>query len=115
MSGGTTMTVDVGHPPRSAGRVEEDLQDAWDRARSSRETRVLKIVHGYGSGGAGGSTRTVVRNWTFRHRGRFRAVIEGERYSLFDEETQRMRGETGQEQDADLSAGNPGITVVWLR
>ena len=115
MSAGLVMTVDVGHPPRSAARVEEDLQQAWDTARNSPAVRLLKIVHGYGSRGSGGSTRDVARNWLFRNRARFRGVIEGERYTLFAEETRAMRTVVGSYADPDLAAGNPGMTVVWVR
>lgn len=115
MSTDVVMTVDVGHPPRSAARVEEDLQEAWSGARNAPGVRLLKVVHGYGSRGTGGSTRDVVRNWVFRHRARFRGVIEGERYTLFAEETRAMRLAVGAYADSDLAAGNPGITVIWLR
>lgn len=95
--------------------VEEDLLAAWSRVRNSPDLRVMKIIHGHGSSGKGGSTRLVVRNWVFRNRSRFRVVIEGERYDFDDEQTAAMRGTVGQFGDSDLGAGNPGITIVWIK
>ncbi len=107
-------TVDVAHPPLHPDRVEEQLRAAWQKVRNSPSLHILKIIHGYGSTGQGGSTRTVVRNWAFAHRKRFRAVINGEEYTLFDRATQHMRGEVGSYDDPDLTAGNAGILVIWV-
>jgi hypothetical protein len=85
------------------------------KVRSSSSLRVLKIIHGHGSTGKGGSTKTVVRNWLFRHRSKLRAIIDGENYSLFDAEVQEMRMQVGQYNDDDLGNANPGITVVWVK
>lgn len=112
---GPVFTLDVAHPPRHPDAVEAELDDAARLVRLSSSYRVVKIVHGYGSSGRGGSTREVARNWAFRRRGGFRAVIEGERYALNDEATAEMRGALGLYADADLGSGNRGITVVWVK
>lgn len=109
------LTIDVAHPPRRPDVVEAELDEGVSRVRRSPEYRVLKIVHGYGASGRGGSTRELVRNWAFRRGGRFRAVIEGERYGLADGATAELRLEVGAYADADLGAGNRGITVVWVK
>lgn len=106
--------IDVAHPARPAGSVEQDLETAWQHVRRSKTFRLLKIIHGYGSSGSGGSTRTVARNWAFTHRRHFRAIIEGERYSLFDPETQQLRRSCGDYPDGDLGAGNPGFLILWI-
>jgi hypothetical protein len=108
-------TVDVAHPPRHPARAEEELRAAWDRVRTSPGLHILKVVHGYGSSGRGGSTRVLARNWAFTQRARFRAIINGEDYTLFDGTTQEMRRETGAYDDPDLAHGNPGILVIWVR
>jgi hypothetical protein len=89
--------------------------DAWQKIRNSRDLRVLKIIHGHGSTGKGGATREVVRNWTFRQRGKFVAVIPGEEYTLFDDDAARMRKDIGAFPDPDLGFPNPGITLVWVK
>jgi hypothetical protein len=112
---GVLLTVDVAHPPRHPDVVEADLDDAAARVRRSASHRVLKIVHGYGSSGRGGSTREVARNWAFRRRPAFRALIEGERYALEDAATQELRLAVGTYADPDLGGGNRGITIVWVK
>jgi len=107
--------IDVAHPPRHPDQVEEELLDAWQTVRNSSSLCVLKIIHGRGSTGKGGTTKDVVRNWAFRQRGRFHAVIAGEEYALFDEETARLRRDVGAFPDPDLGARNYGITVIWVK
>lgn len=109
------LTIDVAHPPRHPDAVETALLDAWETARNSPTLRLIKIIHGYGSGGKGGATRELVRNWAFRRRGRFRGTLYGENYTLLDPATQEMRGEVGQYADKDLTMPNPGITIIWIK
>jgi len=107
-------TIDVAHPARPAESVEQDVEAAWHHVRRSKTLRLLKVIHGYGSSGKGGSTRTVVRNWAFAHRQHLRAIVEGERYSLFDSETQLIRRTCGEYPDADLGTDNPGFLILWI-
>jgi hypothetical protein len=107
-------TIDVAHPARPPESVEQEVEAAWHHVRRSKTLRLLKVIHGYGSSGKGGSTRTVVRNWAFAHRRHLRAVIEGERYSLFDSETQVVRRACGDYPDADLGTDNPGFLILWI-
>lgn len=109
------LTVDVAHPPRHPDVVEKELFDAVMKVKNSSSLRVLKIIHGHGSSGKGGSTKDVVRNWLFRNRGKLRAIIDGVNYSMFDADVQEMRTEVGQFDDGDLGNANPGITVVWVK
>jgi len=108
-------TIDVAHPPRSASVVEEALADAWATIRNSASLRVVKVIHGYGSSGKGGVTREIVRNWAFAHRRHFRATIPGEEYTLTSEAVLKLRSETGQYADRDLTMPNPGITIIWVK
>ena len=109
------LTIDVAHPPRHPDVVEQQLTDAWSKIRNSSTLRVLKIVHGHGSTGKGGSTKDDVRNWAFRSRARLKAIIHGENYSVFDSDTQEMRDEVGTFSDPDLENANPGITILWIK
>ncbi len=109
------FVIDVGHPPRPPQQVENELAEALARVRNSSSLRAVKVVHGYGSHGRGGSTKETVRNWAFQFRRRFRAVINGEDYGIFDDDTQEMRQACGQIDDADLGTGNPGITLIWVK
>lgn len=109
------LTIDVAHPPRHPDVVEEDLLRAWSQVRNSSSLHILKIIHGYGSSGKGGATKELVRNWTFRQKSKFKAVIAGEEYSVYNAATQEVRSEVGNYADADLGAGNAGITIVWVK
>jgi hypothetical protein len=109
------LAVDVAHPPRHPDVVEAELDGAVERIRQSGTLRVLKIVHGYGSSGRGGSTREVARNWAFRRGKRFRAVIDGEVYALEEPATQELRLGVGSYPDADLGGRNRGITIIWVK
>jgi hypothetical protein len=109
------LILDVAHPPRHPELVEAELLEAWHTARNRSDLRVIKIIHGHGSSGRGGSTRDIARNWLHRNRNRFRAIIDGEQYSLTDQVTMELRREVGLYADNDLDRGNRGITLVWVR
>ncbi len=108
-------TIDIAHPPRHPDRAEEELHGAWHIVRTSPALHILKVIHGYGSSGRGGSTRTLARNWAFTHRAHFRAIINGEDYTAFDSSTQQMLQETGLFDDPDLTRGNAGVLIIWVR
>ena len=109
------LTVDVAHPPLSASETEEVLLQSWSLVRNSQTLRLLKIIHGYGSSGKGGTTRETVRLWAFRQRKKFRDVIEGESYNPYHPQVQEMRKELGLFEDQDLRNENPGITLIWVK
>lgn len=89
--------------------------EAWGTIRNSATLRIVKVIHGYGSTGKGGSTREVVRNWAFAHRRHFRATIHGEEYALFSRVVQDLRREVGEYADHDLTMPNPGVTIIWVK
>ena len=109
------LTVDLGHPPRPAARVEADLEALLMKVRNSHQYRAIKVIHGYGSHGRGGSTRETVRDWAYNARKRLRATITGESYGIFDDDTQEMRDECGKIDDHDLNSANSGITILWVK
>jgi hypothetical protein len=85
-------------------------------ARQQRAT-LLKIVHGYGSSGAGGDIRIAVqrRLHELADAGHIRGCIFGENWSKSDEATWRLL-QTNPElkSDPDLGRRNQGITIVLL-
>lgn len=87
--------------------------------RAKREnTRVLKIIHGWGSTGKGGTLCVGLRK-SFKIRrkeGVIKDFINGEDFSIFNKATldlieavPELRG------DPDLNATNEGITILWLK
>jgi hypothetical protein len=87
-------------------------------ARSRQEgCKVLKLIHGYGSSGAGGEIRIVVqkRLSEMATRGEIRACIFGEDWSKSDERAWALINTHSElKQDADLGRRNLGITIVVL-
>lgn len=108
------LTIDIAHPPTRGDELDIELSKAHRMVLADPGLRILKIIHGYGSTGKGGSMKDAVRNWGFRNCSKFRAVIEGEQYTLYDELVQQMRLQVSY-QDTDLETGNPGITVIWVK
>ena len=108
-------TIDIAHPPLRSDDVEHIMENELQSARLSKERRMLKVIHGYGSQERPGVLKEVVRNWTYRNRAKLLAVIPGEEYHIFDAKTIEMRKACGQMSDPDLGASNPGITLIWIK
>ena len=87
--------------------------------RAKRDgARVLKVIHGYGSSGKGGTLCVGLRkSFGLRKKeGVIKDFIAGEDFSIFNETTldlleavPELRG------DPDLGATNEGVTILWLK
>jgi hypothetical protein len=108
------MTINVAHPPLSGERAEQLLDEALRNVRSSSALRILKIIHGYGSTGKGGTLRTVVRNWCHTRGAQLRAVLPGEDVSPFDERARSIAAACGISVTDELGPANDGMTIVWV-
>jgi adenosylmethionine-8-amino-7-oxononanoate aminotransferase len=81
------------------------------------KTKLLKLVHGYGSTGQGGDIRIAVqkRLVELAESGHLRACIFGENWSKSDEVTWKLvQANSEVKADSDLGRGNRGITIVLL-
>jgi hypothetical protein len=80
--------------------------------------RVLKVIHGYGSSGKGGTLCIGLRK-SFRLRkeeGVIKDFIPGEAFSIFREPTQALlEAVPALRGDPDLDAINEGVTILWLK
>jgi hypothetical protein len=109
-----TVNLKSDRPP-----VHEALQ-RLDReiAMARRENQLcLKVVHGYGSTGAGGDIRIAVqrRLQDLAEAGQIRGCIFGENWSKANEDTWRLLQAQGElKRDPDLGRNNLGITIVVL-
>ena len=86
------------------------------RSRSMGDT-ALKIIHGYGSSGAGGRIRVEARGYLARLKGRGEVadVICGEDFSIFNPAVLAAFHRCGAlRKDPDLERHNNGITVIVL-
>ena len=80
-------------------------------------TRVIKLIHGYGSTGKGGKIRSEVRRYLddCRRKGTIKGYVKGEEFSIFSEETRALLARCPEvARDKDLEKYNNGITIVLL-
>lgn len=112
-SGGRVQTIDVAHPPMSSDDAEDALDGAVRSALLSGTVKIVRVIHGYGSGGKGGTLKIAVRNWAYRRRGKFLMVIPGEEYSPLDAEIGAVIRDAGIPL-ADLGPSDPGVTLLIL-
>jgi hypothetical protein len=78
---------------------------------------IVKLIHGYGSSGAGGDIRIAVqrRLVEISQSGQIRSCIFGEDWSISDERTWKLlQARPELKEDRDLGRKNLGITIVVL-
>jgi hypothetical protein len=93
-------------------RLDREL--ALARAQKSP---LLKLIHGYGSTGAGGDIRIAVQKHLreLADHGQIRGCIFGENWSKSDDEAWRLlQSHPALKTDLDLGRRNQGITIVIL-
>lgn len=108
------MTVDIAHPPLTGTEAEQVLDESLRSVRGSSSLRILKIIHGYGSSGKGGSLKEAVRNWCYARRAKVRAVVAGEDATPFNENARTIASACGLSVVSDLGPPNDGVTIVWV-
>lgn len=93
-------------------RLERELALA-----QQEKIKLLKLVHGYGSTGAGGEIRIAVqkRLQEMLLSAQIRGCIFGENWSKSDAATWKLvQSHPELKTDSDLGRGNRGITIVLL-
>jgi hypothetical protein len=110
-----TYNVEAGFPS-----LDEARRLVLEQIRKSRRegVRVLKIIHGYGSSGKGGTlNHGLKKSFALRKKeGVIKDFIPGENFTIFNpivlellEAVPELRA------DPDLSTTNEGVTVLWLK
>jgi hypothetical protein len=99
--------------------VQEALQRLEREISFARQQKhsLLKVVHGYGSTGAGGDIRIAVQRHLhdLAEADQIRGCIFGENWSKSDDATWRLlQAQSDLKGDTDLGRRNRGITVVLL-
>ena len=77
--------------------------------------RAIKIIHGYGSSGAGGKIRVEARRYleSQKRKGVIADYIPGEDFSIFNEPTRKAFDRCGElRRDRDLERHNNGVTII---
>jgi hypothetical protein len=106
------LKSDMPQVPEALQRLTRELT----LARQQKHT-LLKIIHGYGSSGAGGDIRIAVqkRLRELTQDGQIRGCIFGESWSKSDDQTWAMLQKHPElKGDSDLGRRNQGITIVLL-
>lgn len=100
----------------SVTEARSRLNAELEQARRSG-CRALKLVHGYGSRGVGGSLREAIRASLRKRRKekRIRAFVPGEKWDSLDETARQIIEECPElARDPDLGRYNEGITIVLI-
>jgi hypothetical protein len=115
MSGGVrVINLEEGFPTRD--QADQKLDTALARARRDG-IKVLKVIHGYGSTGAGGVLRFSIRGSLRqrKERGEIAVFVNGESWSSFDERSKALMAKAPElVLDSDLGRANKGVTLVLL-
>jgi len=101
--------LDIGHKSLNVLDALSSLEAGISNAKKNNLV-ALKVVHGSGSG----TIREAVRAWGQEQEGRFKAIIGGEDYNMFNKEAVMMRSELVDKKDKDFNRKNSGITIFWL-
>ncbi|HMK31327.1 MAG TPA: hypothetical protein VK473_16710 [Terriglobales bacterium] len=107
-----TVNIELGMPSISEALVKMDRELAVARRQGYS---LVKLIHGYGSSGAGGDIRIAAQSKLreLADQDKIRACIFGEDWSVSDRQTWTLLGKHPQlKQDSDLERRNKGITVV---
>ncbi len=104
-------TIDIGHKNFALDKAMSVLEAEVSILIFQGKSRAIKIIHGHGAG----ALKNAVREWSIEQKGRFKAVIFGENYDMFDKESMDMRSDCGLPDDKDFGRRNSAITYIWLR
>jgi Smr domain len=108
------VNLEEGFPNRD--QAYQKLEAALTKARKDG-IAALKVIHGYGSSGAGGVLRFAIRGYLRqrKEKGEITAFVNGESWSSFDERSKQIFAKVPESVlDADVGRGNKGITLVLL-
>jgi hypothetical protein len=108
------INLEDGRPTRHEAVLR--LGHELHKARQS-QVQIVKIIHGYGSSGVGGTLRFAVWNELrqMKERGEIRAYCSGEDWRISNEIAwEILKKHPALKKDSDLGRGNKGITIVLL-
>ncbi|MGI6545791.1 MAG: hypothetical protein ACOX2M_05030 [Fastidiosipilaceae bacterium] len=110
-----TINIERGCP--TVSRAEQRLKMELATLRRGG-AKYAKVIHGYGSSGAGGSIRRMCRARlrTMCENQLIKAICAGESFGPFTPEGRSIVSQAPLlRQDVDWSRSNPGITIVVLK
>jgi phage gp16-like protein len=100
--------------------IDEARQKLLAELRQAKQSGVIaiKIIHGYGSTGKGGTLRGALRKSLLRRKkeGLVTRVIFGEKWNVFEEDARYAIDRCPElRSDRDLNRSNEGITIAILQ
>jgi hypothetical protein len=108
------INLEAGFP--TVEQARQTMLRELEAARRSREKGV-KLIHGYGSSGAGGDIRLAIGRTLqeMRRNGALTHVIYGEDWAVSDSTAWALlKAFPELKHDCDLNRGNRGITIAWF-
>ena len=103
--------IDIGHAGKSPNEALSTLEITVSKCSYENKIKAIKVITGHGTG----TLRKIVREWCEDQEGRFRGVIYGEDYDMFNQNAVNMRSDCNQPKDVDFGKNNSAITYIWLR
>ena len=103
-------TVDIGHSNLRIDQAITTLETTVSQTSYEGDIRAIRIITGHGSG----KLKNAVRKWCDEQEGRFKAVILGEDYNIFNKEASDMRCDANIKNDLDFGRNNSAIIYIWL-
>jgi len=98
--------------------VEESRNILYKAIKENKRARIVKVIHGYGSTGVGGSIKRGLKK-TFANMIKTKKIIDyidGADFHLFNEKTLLLLGEYPDlKNDNDLKGLNEGITILIIK
>lgn len=110
----TVVNLEAGMPTVATAK---SLMSQSLRTARATGSRVVKLIHGYGSSGKGGAIRAAVRRELEerRRQGQITAYIPGEDFSPFNADARQAVARCPElARDRDYTRTNHGITIVVL-
>lgn len=102
--------IDIGHSGKSPDDAISTLEVTVSQCAHENKIKAIKVITGHGSG----RLRKVVREWCHEQKGRFKGVIYGENYDMFNINAVHMRSDCNQPRDRDFGKNNSAVTYIWL-
>jgi hypothetical protein len=108
------VNIETGLP--TVDEARKKLLDELNMAKRQGVT-AIKVIHGYGSSGTGGTLKIAIRKSLSlrRKEGKIRSFVGGEEWDIFEERTRTLLDDCPElSRDSDLNRHNSGITIVLL-
>ncbi len=102
--------IDIGHSNLSIDTAMLDLETKISQLNFEGDYKVVKVIFGHGSG----ALKHTIKGWIKEQEGRFKAIIYGEDYNVFNKIALDMRSECKLRDDHDFGRKNSGILYIWF-